>query len=145
MNTNNEDKVSEKEINLLDKLIDMDKIEREGATLKVVAENMRTLLACIAMFVGVAALYFHNPNGWEFKCFAIFWGLWIAIYTLLAAIQTAFILTFALRDIVETVLHPKFYKQYFDVIALILVVISMLIMLGTLSLVAATTLRAFSK
>ena len=128
---------------LLDRLIDLDQISKKGATLKIVSDNMRALLACIAMFVAVVVLYNHQSNHWFYKASAVFWGIWTAIYAILASLQASFIMGFALFDSVVKIIHPDLFKQYKHQIVWFVVAINMVIIFGTLLLVAVSVLRTF--
>ena len=69
-----------------EELLELDRIFQEGATLKNVAENMRSLMVFVAMFVLVAALF--KTGGLGNQVFAVVWGMWTLFYTVLASIQS---------------------------------------------------------
>ena len=69
----------------IDRLIESERLFREGATLKNVAENMRTLMVCVAMLLATGALT-SNPY-LSAKVVATIWAVWTLVVTVLAALQ----------------------------------------------------------
>lgn len=76
------------------RLVEAERLKREGPTLRNVAENMRTIAVLVAMFVAVGVL-FRVPNIGA-KALALLWGGWTLIYTLLAAFQSGLLFALAL-------------------------------------------------
>jgi hypothetical protein len=81
----------------IERFTEAERLQREGPTLKNVAENMRTLMALVAMFVAVGVLY-RSPHA-GIKVLALLWGAWCLTYTLLAALQAGLLFALVLLQV----------------------------------------------
>ena len=81
---------------LVNTLIDSKRLINEGATLKNVSDNLRSLTVLVAMFVVIVALLkMQQPI---FVVAGVLWGIWIAWYMFLAVAQTSLLGMLALAD-----------------------------------------------
>ena len=140
-----DEKESQKPAGLLEKLIDMERIDREGPTLKVVAENMRTVLACIAMLVAITLLYTREPANLGIKIIAVLWGGWVSIYTFLALYQACFIFGIAMIGAFGKLLHPNLFRQHRDGLLMITIAVSSVMTVGAIAIVVTSVSGAFRK
>jgi hypothetical protein len=81
----------------IDRLLELPRLAREGATLKNVSDNMRALTACIAMFIAIG-FAFRSPF-FAAKGIALLWGCWTFVYAGLACLQAGLLFGTALRDL----------------------------------------------
>jgi hypothetical protein len=91
----------------IDRLLELQRLSREGATLKNVSDNMRALTACIAMFIAIG-FAFKSPFV-AAKVIALLWGCWTFVYAALACLQAGILFITALQDFVPRV---HFYRRF---------------------------------
>ena len=80
----------------IDRLLELPRLAREGATLKNVSDNMRALTACIAMFIAIGLAY--KSPFIAGKVIALLWGCWTFVYAALACLQAGILFGTALQD-----------------------------------------------
>ena len=80
----------------VDRLIEVDRLYSEGATLKNVSENMRALAVFIFVFAAISALW--QSSNVAFNLAAIFWGFWTIAYAAMAALQCGILIGCAIGD-----------------------------------------------
>ncbi|WP_258015400.1 hypothetical protein, partial [Stenotrophomonas maltophilia] len=85
------------ESKLATRFLEVDRLAREGATLKNVAENMRTITIAVTMLI-VVGLLMDVPTS-IIRVAAIAWGCWAFVYALLAAAQAGILLALVLGEV----------------------------------------------
>lgn len=80
------------------RFLEIDRLAREGATLKNVAENMRTITIAVTMLI-VVGLLMDIPTS-VIRVAAIAWGCWALMYALLAAAQAGILFVLLLGEVV---------------------------------------------
>jgi hypothetical protein len=73
----------------IDYLMDIERLNREGPTLKNVSDCFRSIAVCVTMLVLVSVLY-KNLDNYR-KIIAIVFWLWIFWYTILSSLQATFL------------------------------------------------------
>jgi hypothetical protein len=108
---------------LVNKLIDSERLVKEGATLKNVSDNLRSLTVLVAMFVViVAALKMQHPL---FVVAGVLWGVWISWYMFLAVAQTSLLCMLALADgFIGPEIH-KWPERQRDILLLVLACVTL--------------------
>lgn len=81
----------------IERLIEVDRLAKEGASLKNVAENMRTIVVMVAMFIAIGAML-TSPH-WPVRALAVVWGVWTIVYSSMATLQAGFLLVLALYEL----------------------------------------------
>ena len=104
-------KVVESAPSKLSRILELDRLEREGATLKNVSDNMRSLSACIAIAIASSVAANANLENAAGKIAATFWGAWAAAYAILACIQSGFIFIEALKEFLS-ITHIKSWPAW---------------------------------
>lgn len=85
------------ESKLAARFLEVDRLAREGATLKNVAENMRTITIAVTMLI-VVGLLMDVPAS-VIRVAAIAWGCWALVYALLAAAQAGLLSVLLLGEV----------------------------------------------
>lgn len=102
----------------IDRLLELPRLAREGATLKNVSDNMRALTACIAMFIAIGLAY-KSPFT-AGKVIALLWGCWTFVYAALSCLQAGILFGTALYDFVpREYLYKRFKKARYWIIYLL--------------------------
>lgn len=90
----------------IDRLIEVERITREGATLKNVSDNIRSLTSFVAVFAVIKVIY--TETLWQIQLIAILWGAWAFTYAMLASFQGGLLF---ISFIGENVLNKYFSKS----------------------------------
>jgi hypothetical protein len=120
------------------RLIDMERLIKEGATLKNVSDNMQSIAVSVAMFVAVVFI-FKSPT-LSNKFIAVIWGIWIVYYALLSILQSFILFIVAISDGLHLNLR-KIYEQktlFEGVIFFLFMLIATLFMVGTVGIIGAS-------
>ena len=99
---------------LIDRIIDLEQITRSGPTLRVVSDNMRSLLACVAMVSGATLLYSSNYCPIITKPSAVLIGAWSFIYAAFAAWQFMYLVFIALSYVLIFWKGPERAKSLYE-------------------------------
>ncbi len=127
---------------LYNRLIDCERIELEGPSLRVVTENMRSLLACTAMMAACTFLYTSEPQSGVKKVIAILVGIWVAFYTLLACAQFMHLVAEAIIRLAYHIFHPKLLQRNKEMVVMIFALAGMLMFLGMMFVIISSVSRA---
>lgn len=126
----------------LDRTLDLDRIQQEGPTLKVVTENMRALLACTAMLAACTYMFQHQPNSLVTQIPAVLIGIWTVLYVFLAAFQFFAIIGFAVLTWLCQIVRPEVIKRNIHNLAATFGILALFGVFGILFLVLTSVSRA---
>lgn len=90
----------------IDRIIEVERITREGATLKNVSDNLRALTVIVAFAFAIGLLWKEAyPAA---KLVAVLWGSWLLFFTAMTILQSGFLFMVAVSD---NILVPYFHKK----------------------------------
>jgi hypothetical protein len=127
----------------LDKLLELEKLDREGATLKNVSDNMRALTACIGIFIAISLVF--KTSLIQAKIIATIWGVWTAAYALLACLQSGLLFATLVQDLFLMRLLEARSERLKDCIAYIFALISVLFVIGGIVMIEASISHMINK
>ncbi len=120
----------------LDHVLELEKLDREGATLKNVSDNMRALTACIGIFIAIS-LAFQTPYT-QLKVIAVVWGIWTTVYGGLACFQSGLLFATAMQDLFLKNLMKGRSDRLKDWVAYVFTLMSMAFMFGGIVMIEAS-------
>jgi hypothetical protein len=121
----------------VDRMIEVERMEREGPTLKNVGDNFRTLSIMAVMWIAVFAIYNAPRANWGTIAMATIWSVALTWYTLLSVLQSGVLamevlMTSPLRSFIAS--RPEWQQQ---VLVLLLAMVGLSFM-GAAALIVIT-------
>lgn len=90
----------------LDRYLETDKLIRDGITLKSIADNLRSYPVIVVLWLAIGYLWSAPATtyiaAWIPKTVSVLWGAWLALFSVLTAIQSGFLIICALVDLLKS-------------------------------------------
>lgn len=124
----------------IDRFIEAERIEKEGATLKNISDNLRSLAVVVAFSFAATALW-NRPETLS-KVLSILWGTWIAFVGLMTALQSGLLFLLVITEYLykpyaNKLSSNKIYNRLLPLITYFFAVIAFLFIFGAIGILTA--------